>query len=178
MATAANRVEALRWRPRTRMWGMLAVAFAGTLGFGAIGEWRDGHALLINTTDSLPNWAFLIQRHKLPARGDYVFFDPPPGELLRRHFGAKPQMFGKIAYGVPGDIISHIGRTVAVNGHPVAQMKPFTRFGEPLTPGATGRVPAGCYFAATPHKDGFDSRYGEIGFVCGRQIIGTGEPIL
>ena len=119
-----------------------------------------------------------FQRHKLPARGDYVFFDPPPGELLRRHFGAKPQMFGKIAYGVPGDIISHIGRTVAVNGHPVAQMKPFTRFGEPLTPGATGRVPAGCYFAATPHKDGFDSRYGEIGFVCGRQIIGTGEPIL
>jgi hypothetical protein len=104
-----------------------------------------------------------------------VFFDPPPGELLRRHFGAKPQMFGKIAYGVPGDIISHIGRTVAVNGHPVAQMKPFTRFGEPLTPGATGRVPAGCYFAATPHKDGFDSRYGEIGFVCGRQIIGTGS---
>ena len=94
MATAANRVEALRWRPRTRMWGMLAVAVAGTLGFGAIGEWRDGHALLINTTDSLPNWAFLIQRHKLPARGDYVFFDPPPGELLRRHFGAKPQMFG------------------------------------------------------------------------------------
>jgi hypothetical protein len=84
-------------------------------------------------------------------------------------------MFGKIAYGVPGDVISHIGRTVAVNGHPVAQMKPFTRFGEPLTPGATGRVPAGCYFAATPHKDGFDSRYGEIGFVCGRQIIGTGS---
>ena len=67
---------------------------------------------------------------------------------------------------------------VAVNGHPVAQMKPFTRFGEPLTPGATGRVPAGCYFAATPHKDGFDSRYAHIGFVCRDRLVGTGQAIL
>ena len=87
-------------------------------------------------------------------------------------------MFGKIVYGMPGDTISHVGRQVAVNGHLVAQMKPLTRFGERLTPGATGPVPKGCYFEATPHKDGFDSRYAEIGFVCARQVIGTGEPIL
>ena len=87
-------------------------------------------------------------------------------------------MFGKIVYGMPGDTISHAGSEVAVNGRTVARMKPLTRFGEPLTPGATGVVPPGCYFAATPHKDGFDSRYAEIGFVCARQVIGTGEPIL
>ena len=57
-------------------------------------------------------------------------------------------------------------------------MKPKTRFGEPLTPGATGIVPPACYFVATPHKDGFDSRYAEIGFVCARQLAGVGEPIL
>ena len=57
-------------------------------------------------------------------------------------------------------------------------MKPRTRQGEPLTPGATGVVPAGCLYAGTEHPDGFDSRYAEIGFVCGRQILGVGTPIL
>jgi len=57
-------------------------------------------------------------------------------------------------------------------------MKTVSRLGEPLTPGATGRVPQGCFFAATPHKDGFDSRYAEIGFICAGQIVGTGEPVL
>ena len=178
MAATANRAPATVWRPRKRLWGLFAAFVAGSVVLGAISDWREDHALLINTTESLPNWAFLIQRHKLPARGDYVFFDPPPSTLLRRHFGAKPRMFGKIVYGMPGDTISHVGRQVAVNGHLVAQMKPLTRFGERLTPGATGPVPQGCYFAATPHKDGFDSRYAEIGFVCARQVIGTGEPIL
>ena len=177
MAAAAS--EAFpRWRPRTRLWLLFGLFVGGSVLLSAISAWRDDHVLLINTTDSLPNWAFLIQRHRLPVRGDYVFFDPPASALLRRHFGATPRMFGKIVYGMPGDMISHIGREVAVNGHVVALMKPFTRFGEPLTPGATGPVPQGCYFAATPHKDGFDSRYAEIGFVCARQVIGTGEPIL
>ena len=66
-----------------------------------------------------------------------------------------------------GNVVSEAGR-----------QKTIEVFGEPLTPGATGVVPPGCYFAATPHKDGFDSRYAEIGFVCARQVIGTGEPVL
>lgn len=177
MATVSD-IAPERWRPRSRLWLLLGVFIAGTIVLSALGEWREGHLFLINTTDSLPNWAFLIQRHRLPGRGDYVFFDPPTSPLLRRHFGAKPRMFGKIVYGMPGDMVSHRGREVLVNGRTVALMKPLTRFGEPLTPGATGPVPQGCYFAATPHKDGFDSRYAEIGFVCARQVIGTGEPIL
>src|SRR3546814_17438789 len=68
--------------------------------------------------------------------------------------------------------------TVTINGVPTVRMKPFTKAGERLVPGATGVVPPGCYFAATPHTDGFDSRSAEIGFVCGRQVIGTGEPNL
>ncbi|MFW2853839.1 S26 family signal peptidase [Sphingomonas sp. TX0543] len=181
MAAAASKPAtepAASWRPRVRLWQLFGLFVVGSVVLSAIAEWSSDHLLLINTTDSLPNWAFLIQRHKLPARGDYLFFDPPPSALLRRHFGAKPRMFGKIVYGMPGDTISHAGREIAVNGRSVARMKPFTRFGEPLTPGSTGRVPPGCYFAATPHKDGFDSRYAEIGFVCARQVIGTGEPIL
>ena len=98
--------------------------------------------------------------------------------LLLRHFGSKPQMFGKIVYGMPGDVVAHEGAAVTINGAPIGRIKPRTKTGEPLTPGAVGAIPAGCYYAGSPHPDGFDSRYAEIGFVCGRQLIGVGEPVL
>lgn len=178
MATAANEIEPLRWRPRKRLWGALAAAVIGTVVFGAISGWRDDHVLLVNVTDSLPNWAFLIHRKQVPARGQFVFFDPPHTNLVRRHFGAKPQMFGKIVYGMPGDVVAHNGSVVTINGKPVGRMKPRTRDGEPLTVGAVGAIPAGCYYVGSPHPDGFDSRYADIGFVCARQIIGIGKAIL
>ena len=175
---AVSEAGAARWRPHWRLWILFGGFVVGSIALGAIADWRDSHTFLINTTDSLPNWAFLIHRDRMPAKGEHVFFDPPGSALLRRHFGARPRMFGKIVYGVPGDIVGHDGMDVTINGVRVVRMKPFTRAGEPLTPGATGAVPPGCYFAATPHKDGFDSRYAEIGFVCSRQIVGTGVPVL
>lgn len=178
MAAAVSDAAPMRWRPRKRLWAALGVAIAGTALFGAISSWREEHALLINTTDSLPNWAFLIRRHELPTRDAYIFFDPPPSALVRRHFGARPRLFGKIVYGMPGDVVGHHGSIVTINGTPVARMKSRTKAGEPLTPGAIGVIPAGCYFAGSPHRDGFDSRYAEIGFVCAQRIIGIGEPVL
>lgn len=177
MVAALNDAPARR-RPNLRLWLLLGTFVAGSVTLGAISDWREGHLFLINTSDSLPNWAFLINRGHMPGKGDYVFFDPPASALLRRHFGERPEMFGKIVYGLPGDIVGHDGGDVTINGVRVARMKAVTRLGERLTPGATGAVPQGCFFAATPHKDGFDSRYAEIGFVCARQIIGTGEPVL
>ena len=52
------------------------------------------------------------------------------------------------------------------------------RLGEPLALGPTGRVPKGCYFVTSEHKDGFDSRYAAIGWICGPRILGVGRPIL
>lgn len=178
MAVAVSNATAAPWRPRKRLWGLCGGLVAGSVVLGAISDWRDNHALLINTTDSLPNWAFVIHRNKVPVRGEYVFFDPPPSELVRRHFGAKPQMFGKIVYGLPGDVVAHWHRAVTVNGRVVGYTKPTTRSGERLAIGPSGVIPAGCYYVGTPHKDGFDSRYAAIGFACRRQIVGTGEAIL
>lgn len=178
MATAVSNPVHLPWRARKRLWALLGAGGVATVGLSAVSAWRDSHIFLVNASDSLPNWAFLIRRGEMPARGDFFFFDPPPSALLKRHFGAKPKMFGKIAYGVPGDVIAHDGTIVRVNGRPVARMKPRTKRGEPLTPGATGVVPPACYFAGTPHSDGFDSRYAEIGLICRRQIIGVGEALL
>lgn len=178
MAQAVNEGHGGDCRPRWHLWGAIGLSLVAVGGNRALSEWREAHAFLINTTESLPNWAFVIHKNKGPLRGDYLFFMPPRSALVVRHFGAKAQPFGKLVYGMPGDMVSHDGATVAINGKPVARMKPRTRLGEPLTPGATGRVPAGCYYVGTPHKDGFDSRYAEIGFVCARQVIGTGFPIL
>lgn len=178
MAAVVSEPTIERWRPRKRLWALLGVALFGTATLSGISGWREDHLFLLNATDSLPNWAFLIHRGQVPTRGDYVFFDPPASALLRRHFGPDPQLFGKIVYGVSGDVVSHRGAIVTINGTAVARMKPLTRAGEPLTPGAVGAIPAGCYYAGSPHRDGFDSRYAEIGLVCRRQIVGVGEPIL
>ncbi|MCW2351783.1 S26 family signal peptidase [Sphingobium sp. B12D2B] len=178
MATAANNAAPVRCRPRKQLWAALLMVVIGTTCLSAISAWRDDHLLLINATNSLPNWAFVIHRQQLPRRGQFVFFDPPHGDLVRRHFGAKPRMFGKLVYGMPGDVVAHQGEVVLINGRAVGRMKPNTRSGEPLTMGAVGAIPTGCYYAGSPHPDGLDSRYAEIGFICARQIIGVGEAIL
>ena len=56
--------------------------------------------------------------------------------------------------------------------------KVASRFGEPLALGPTGTIPKGCYFVATDHKDGFDSRYAAIGWICARSVLGVGRPVL
>ena len=165
--------------PRARVpWKAAGTLAAVLLALSAIAEWRDSHALLINRTDSLPNWAFFVSAGSDPARGDYLSFVPPPHPLVARHFGDVSEPWGKIVYGMPGDQVRHSGGHVTVNGRVVGRMKPRTRFGEALTPGPVGRIPAGCYYAGTTHPDGFDSRYAEIGFVCRRQIVGIGIAIL
>lgn len=167
-----------RFRPRKRLWAALGLFIAGGASLNALAEWRDTHALLINSSESLPNWAFVIHKTATPARGEYVFFVPPAAPLVVRHFGAKKQMFGKIVYGMPGDTVEHRGNTVLVAGRVVSHTKPATRFGEPLVRGSNGVVPQGCYYVGTPHKDGFDSRYAAIGYACSDKIVGVGEPIL
>lgn len=161
-----------------RQWaaiGFLAVILAGSQ---ALTDWRDSHGLLINTTESLPNWAFFVERKQVPKRGDFVVFAPPKSPIVVKHFGMDTAPFTKIAYGVPGDVVSRVGSDVAVNGKPVGRLKPATKRGEVLTPGPVGVIPDRCYYLGTPHKDGFDSRYADIGFVCADRIVGTGVPIL
>lgn len=155
--------------------GTLAVILVGTQ---AVANWRDSHALLINSSESLPNWAFFIEKNKTPERGDYVFFNLVPTKITRAHWGDKAPAFGKVVFGIPGDVVTREGSTVLVNGRPVAKLKAVSKRGERLVPGPVGIIPRDHFFLATTHKDGFDSRYADIGFVSRRQIIGTGDPIL
>ncbi|ATW05707.1 S26 family signal peptidase [Sphingorhabdus sp. YGSMI21] len=159
-------------------WKILGALLGAFFLWSALNDWSDRHAFMINSSESLPNWAFFVQKNVRPARGQYVFFIAPKTPLIRSHFGDDPKPFGKRVYGVAGDIVSREGKVVSVNGVEVASIKPFSKRGEPLTAGPVGRVPEGCYFMATESRDGFDSRYADIGWVCGSQIFGTGVPVL
>lgn len=161
--------------------GKLAAIAALTIAataYTSLARWSDTHAFMVNQTDSLPNWGFFVESGRFPARGDYVIFDPGHDPLTEKFFGKKPPAFAKIAYGVPGDVVERQGDTVLVNGTPVVRTKPVTRLGDPLTLGPTGVVPENCVFAGTSHKDGFDSRYAHIGFVCTDRLVGTATPLL
>lgn len=159
-------------------WLAIGVLGAGLAASSALSEWRDEHAVLINTTESLPNWAFFIDKGRLPERGDFVVFNPPKSALITAHFGNRPSPFAKRALGVPGDLVTRNGNAVQVNGETVATLKPRTKRGETLVPGPTGRIPERCYYLGTAHPDGFDSRYAEIGFVCADRIVGSGDALL
>ena len=172
-ALAPDRVGTLLPRWRT----LAALGVAG-LAWAALHDWSQRHALMINVSESLPNWAFFVEKRVQPRLGQYAFFRVRETPLIRAHFGEHPQPFGKLVYGVAGDLVSREGHTVLVNGSPVAVLKPVSKRGEVLAAGPIGRVPPGCYFVATPHKDGFDSRYADIGWVCAPQIVGTGVPVL
>lgn len=172
----AGRFGALLARaPRLTLWFALG---AGALALTATSQFAANHALMINASPSLPYWAIWLDRTSTPARGDLIVFMPPRSPLVTRHFGAKPQPFGKRVLGVAGDRVTEQGREFFVNGKPVALAKLASRLGEPLALGPTGIIPRGCYFVGTEHKDGFDSRYAAIGWICRPRVLGVGRAVL
>ena len=163
---------------RWKRFALLGFVGAAALGLTALSSWRESHAVLVNASTSLPNWAFLLDRTRVPQRGDTIMFDPPPSALLTVHFGSAPKPFGKLVYGVPGDRVTRIGRDYSVNGRVVARAKPVSKRGEPLELGPVGVLPQRCYFVGTPNPDSFDSRYAAIGWICRDRILGVGKAIL
>lgn len=157
---------------------LLAGLGAGALALAATSRFAESHALMINASPSLPYWAIWLDRTGTPARGDLIVFTPPRSSLVMHHFGAKPEPFGKRVLGAAGDRVTEQNRAFFVNGKPVALAKLTSRLGEPLALGPTGTIPKGCYFVGSEHKDGFDSRYAAIGWICKAQVIGVGRPIL
>lgn len=162
------------WKRVALLCGLVALPLA----WAPLDAFSKSHAFLINGSPSLPNWAFWLDRDAPIKRGSLIFFKPPESALVTRHFGDDPKMFGKRVIGLPGDAVSHEGMQVFVNGKQVATRFARTRLGITLTRGPEGPVPENCFYVGTDHPRGLDSRYGEIGFVCRGQILGSGKAIL
>ena len=148
------------------------------LAWAPLDAFSKSHAFLINASPSLPHWAFWLDRDAPITRGSLIFFEPPKSELVESHFGKEPQMFGKRVLGLPGDVVRHEGDQVFINGQAIATRLEKTSLGVALTAGPKSVIPEGCFYAGTDHPRGFDSRYAEIGFVCTKQIMGSGRTIL
>lgn len=117
--------------------------------------------LAINLSRSLPGLVYWLEPGVAPRCGtDVMILRVPRGA---RHFAGERLM--KRAAGCPGDMVVHDGRDVYLNGEFMGRAKERSRAGEPLKLGPAGPVPFGHYFAAAPHPDSYDSRYGDLGFV-------------
>jgi len=128
----------------------------------------------INETDSLPNWAFIVDKaNHSPRRGELITFLAPDNPYYPR--GAR---FTKIVWGVPGDRVDRIGRDYFVAGRAAGFAKRYSQTGRATRLGPTGIIPPGRYYVGTPHKDSLDSRYGEIGWIEQSRIIGVARPVL
>ncbi|MEM9838013.1 MAG: S26 family signal peptidase [Pseudomonadota bacterium] len=158
-----------------RTWRRLGVA---ALVLGAIGTAKAALAyerswyVTINWTGSLPHWAFLVDRRAEPQVGDFIDFIPPENPYYQNVAFVK-----RIAAG-PGDFVSCQGRAFSIGGEVVAIAKEVSQEGDLLALGPCGVVPDGHYFVLTPHKDSFDSRYQEIGYVARDRVRGVARPIL
>lgn len=172
------RAEPAPTRPFWPRFALIAGLGSAAIALAALSQFGRGHALMINTSPSLPYWAIWLDRSATPARGDIVLFDPPESDLVRAHFGADPQAFGKVVLGLPGDTVSETDRRFAINGRDVAFAKPVSLRGEALALGPTGTIPPDCFYVGTAHKDSFDSRYAAIGWICKDRILGVGRPVL
>ena len=158
-----------------RGWWRIA-AFAGVIGLAALGKavgsWERSWYVTFNWTDSLPHWAYVIDRGAEPVVGDYIDFWPPENPYYEGISFVKQVIAG------PGDQVDCVGRRFLKDGTVIAIAKEVSQAGDPLSLGPCGRVPDGHFFVTTPHKDSFDSRYGEIGYVPLARVRGVARPVL
>ena len=122
-----------------------------------------------NFTESLDARVFFVDKTRLPERGDYIAFLPPKTTVYPKG----NLRFMKIVLGVEGDTVAVRGREVFLNNKYVATAQPVNRKGMPLEVIKAGVVPKDHYFVWTPHKESFDSRYAEIGWVHKDRVVGT-----
>ena len=125
----------------------------------------------LNLTNSLPGTLFLIDKSQMPHRGDLVGF---------RYKGFKDYypsgtIFVKIISGEEGDIASVTNSHCLeyhVNGVSYGCIKATTSLGKALHVGPVGVIPKNHLAVRGLHKDSFDSRYGEVGWIKEAEILG------
>lgn len=147
-------------------WITYAVAWIAAVMF------QDSYRLGINQSPSLPQTIFLIHKHELPRKGDYVAFLAPSTTNFR-----SGSILTKIVVGTEGDVVSVDDRIVRINMQAAGFAKPKSRKGETLEPIEPSVLGAGQFYVMGLHRDSFDSRYRALGLVSVGSIVGRAYPI-
>ena len=120
-----------------------------------------------NLTHSMGGKVYLLLDPFPRMKGMAVAFTPPRG--------FNPELpFVKRIVGVGGDVISHDGRMVLLNGEPVAFARERTEGGDPLEMVAPGVIPEGAIFALGDAGNSFDSRFAWVGLIPRERVLGAG----
>ena len=126
----------------------------------------------INLTDSLPGRVFIIHKGINPSvKGELIAFIAPNNKL-------HDEPFLKLVGGIEGDVVKEQSRKFYINGNYIGFAKEYSKRGEKTELGFTGVIPKDCYFVYSNHKDSYDSKYKNIGLVCGADVIGSATPML
>lgn len=127
--------------------------------------------LAFNTTDSLPQTMFLVSKGKpVLQKGDYVVFKI---KSLTQY--DSPMI--KVVAGIEGDLITIDNLDFSINGIYLDKAKKTSKTGVKTNLSREGVIPYGRYFVYAPHKDSFDSRYAEIGWIDRADVIGRAYVI-
>jgi len=132
----------------------------------------------VNASQSLGQYTLfmVLKWDKNINRGDLVAFE---------YTGTNPYDKGltwvKRASGVPGDIVTNVGREFFVNGAAMGTARTTGKrgvlAGQALELGPTGVIPNGRYYVQGDHEDSLDSRYALMGWVPIERIKGRAVVI-
>ncbi|MDE2439439.1 MAG: S26 family signal peptidase [Betaproteobacteria bacterium] len=149
------------------------------LGMAVATVWGHQNRFFWNRSYSLPGWVYYASPELPVVKGGFVAFQPPKTPLVRAHFGSLDVVFVKQVLGVAGDVVSRDPNgVVSINGVVVGKVKKRSMMDEALVPGPLGVIPDRCIYAGSGHRDGFDSRYAAIGFICSDRIFGGAREVL
>lgn len=142
------------------------VLMAGGVGCKQLLE-ANGIYLGYNETGSLTGaWYVVIEGDTALQRGELIGYR---GVANKRY--PSGIMWVKIVGGVGGDRVEEKERWFHLNGLSL-HAKEQTRFGELLDLGPVGTIPPQHYFVYTTHRDSYDSRYADIGWIKPEQVVG------
>ncbi len=128
------------------------------------------YELVLNHSQSLPIKAVVIRKGEVPSKNGQIFVFRVRNNP---HFKMPEVNFIKLVGGLAGEEITTNDREVYVEERLIGTAKMHSLKGAPLTIINQGLIPEHKFFAYTPHKDSFDSRYQDLGLIDEKDIIGT-----